>query len=165
MRLITSALLLTPLMIQGPATRAIPLASTMEDTSRQREYNVTGSQSQISYGDNIAGDADGAYDFSDTSTRFGSAMDIFPNETNFSMGLISFDNHLVTGVGNAFLRHSSVGASNAVLIVVMFSCRNQWADNYMKGCVTDLRMKVRNLGSTTLQLRVGFNHDVGERGT
>ena len=70
MRLITSAPLFTTLMIQRPSTRAIPLASTMGDTSRQRENNVTGSQSQISYGDDIAGDADGAYDFSDTSTRF-----------------------------------------------------------------------------------------------
>lgn len=78
--------------------QTIDLAGQADPNSFVAEYNITGSQAQINFGDGTPGDDDGMYDVTNLSTQFGSA-DVFPNEDNFSIGSLTYDTGAVTGVG------------------------------------------------------------------
>ncbi|MEM1025408.1 MAG: hypothetical protein AAGD10_12075 [Myxococcota bacterium] len=84
-------------MIDGDGT--ISLASEMEAMSRIAEFNLTGAQAQIGFGDGGMGDRDGVNDVNDPSIEFGSGLDIFPRETSFLVGSLSFDGDEATGCG------------------------------------------------------------------
>ena len=99
MRKLQLVALLTSMMVHPSLAATVPLASLMDGTSNVREDALTGSQSQISFGDGGPGDADGAYDISDLSVRFGTKVDIFPNENNFSVGTLVYDDAAATGYG------------------------------------------------------------------
>ena len=89
----------TLLLPSSAFAASVSLASIMDGDSRLREFGVTGTHSQISFGDGSVGDADGAYDVNDPSVLFGTPLDVFPNESSFSVGSIDYDTTGVTGVG------------------------------------------------------------------
>jgi hypothetical protein len=76
----------------------LSLASTMNPNGSLTDFGITGVRSQINFGSGAAGDADGFYNAANTSQQFGSA-DMFPNETNFAVGTLSYSNAALTNVG------------------------------------------------------------------
>lgn len=75
----------------------IELASAI-DTGEIREFEITGSQANISFGDGTPGDADGLYAVDDPTMAFGS-LDLFPNEADFVVGMLTYDRMLVCDTG------------------------------------------------------------------
>lgn len=79
--------------------QTISLAGEADGSSRISEFDLTGAFAQIDFGDGGPGDADGAYSVADETGPFGSALDVFPNETNFGVGNLMFDDSTLTGFG------------------------------------------------------------------
>lgn len=89
------------LVLGGVASAGvISLAGPADPDSRISEFDLTGSFSQIDRGDGGPGDADGGYDVADGSGPFnGFAVDVFPKETAFDLGSLTFDDSGATGIG------------------------------------------------------------------
>lgn len=93
--------------------QTIDLASTMDPSGYFGESTATGSFARIDLGDGSlgsvganTGDADGLYNFnnrfepaSNVGGTFGTPVDMFPNEENFNVGTISYDDSQVSGIG------------------------------------------------------------------
>ncbi|MEM9374212.1 MAG: PEP-CTERM sorting domain-containing protein [Planctomycetota bacterium] len=77
--------------------QTIDLAGTAAGDSRISEFAVTGSFAQIDMGDGSPGDADGLYSVVDGAS-FG-IIDVFPNETAFGLGDLTYDAGSLTGSG------------------------------------------------------------------
>lgn len=85
----------------------IPLASTMNGSSYMAEDLMTGGFSRINLGTGASGDRDGHYAWNGISdpatisspTPLGSGWDLFPNETSFVFGSITYDDTGLTGIG------------------------------------------------------------------
>ena len=80
----------------------VSLASAMDATTGFSESTITAAQGRINLGSGGAGDADAAYDIATGSTLLGSAIDLFPNQPNeadFTVGSVSFDDAGLSGVG------------------------------------------------------------------
>ncbi|MEM9080591.1 MAG: hypothetical protein AAGC74_07875 [Verrucomicrobiota bacterium] len=90
------------------------LASTMSDDSTISEFDLTASFARLGNGDGSSPDADGFWDLSNPTVRFGSenpitsANDVFPNENNFSLGSLTFDPSSLIGSGSETIAISSV---------------------------------------------------------
>lgn len=89
---------LSILSLSTAQAQIINLAGQADPTSFMAEYDITGVQAQINFGDGTAGDADGLYNVADLSQSFGSA-DVFPRESNFSIGSLSYNDGAITGSG------------------------------------------------------------------
>ncbi|MEM9825857.1 MAG: PEP-CTERM sorting domain-containing protein [Planctomycetota bacterium] len=70
----------------------------MNGNSFIAEYDITGVQSQINFGDGSAGDGDGFYNVANLSQQFGTS-DFFPNEIDFGIGTLTYDDTGLIGVG------------------------------------------------------------------
>ncbi|MEM9081582.1 MAG: hypothetical protein AAGC74_12920 [Verrucomicrobiota bacterium] len=90
----------------------LSLASTMDPASRITEYNITGSFTSIENGDGSAVDIDGFYDINNPSNQFGNGTgdrhNTFPNEENFSIGTLEFDETLIVGTGTEIIPVTAV---------------------------------------------------------
>ncbi|MEM7754084.1 MAG: hypothetical protein AAF297_00445 [Planctomycetota bacterium] len=79
--------------------QTIDLAGLAGGDGRLSEFDLTGAFAQIDFGDGTPGDADGAYLLADSSGPLGTALDVFPNETSFGLGGLTFDDTGLSGVG------------------------------------------------------------------
>jgi len=84
--------------VSAVQAQTVDLAGQADPSSFLAEFNLTGVQSQINFGDGSAGDADGFYNVANLSQQFGSG-DTFPNEGNFSIGNLTYDTSVITGSG------------------------------------------------------------------
>jgi len=94
-----NAVFLASAIATAAAAQTVDLASTARGDSRISEFDLTGAFAQINFGDGGPGDADGAYSVVDNSGPFGSALDVFPNESAFGLGNLTYDDSGFTGVG------------------------------------------------------------------
>lgn len=97
--MLKSCIACVALLASGGVAQTIDLAGAADGASRISEFNLTGAFAQIDFGDGGTGDADGAYSLVDDSGPLGTALDVFPSETNFGVGSLSFDNASFTGAG------------------------------------------------------------------
>lgn len=79
------------------AAQTIDLAGVADGDSRISEFQATASYAQINLGSGAPGDADGLYSTVDDAP-FG-VVDVFPNETAFGIGDLTYDVGAVTGSG------------------------------------------------------------------
>jgi len=77
----------------------IPLASDMDPNGGITEDALTGGQGRINLGDGSPGDADALYNINDDTQLFGTPIDLFPSEADFSVGSITVDGSTVAGSG------------------------------------------------------------------
>ena len=77
----------------------LPLAGPADPGSHMAEFELTGSWAQIDFGDGTPGDGDGFYDVNNLSHQWGGDVDVFPNETAFTLGTLTFDTGSLTNIG------------------------------------------------------------------
>ena len=104
----------------------VPLASTMNPESFMSDSKVTGSISRISLGDGSANDIDGGYNIANESQLFGSGFNLFPNEANFSVGSLSYDDALLNGTGTEFIGINSIDLNTFFSDDISMSAREAW---------------------------------------
>ena len=104
----------------------VPLASTMNSDSFMSDTQVTGSISRIRFGDGSANDIDGGYNISNENQLFGSGFNLFPNEANFSIGSLTYDDSLLNGTGTEFIGISSINLNNFGNVDISISAREAW---------------------------------------
>lgn len=98
---------LLALSASASAVTTVQLASVMNPNSFMAEYDITGVQAQIGFGDGTAGDADGLYDVNNLTQQFGSA-NVFPRESAFTVGSLTYDEAGVTGIGTESVAITSI---------------------------------------------------------
>lgn len=104
----------------------VPLASTMNSDSFMSETQVTGSISRIRFGDGSANDIDGGHNISNENQLFGSGYNLFPNETNFSIGSLTYDDSLLKGTGTEIIGISSIDLNPFGNVDISISAREAW---------------------------------------
>ncbi len=99
--LLLTALVVTMGVIAQSDARAatVPLNSTMDPNGGITESQLTAGQGRINLGDGNPGDADAVYDINDSRVLFGTPIDLFPNEAEFTVGSITVDDAGITGSG------------------------------------------------------------------
>ncbi|MEM1222580.1 MAG: hypothetical protein AAGH40_07425 [Verrucomicrobiota bacterium] len=108
---INQILLTSCLITATTSAQMINLDTLMDAASYIGEDSATGSFARINAGDGSlgsaganTGDADGLYPFAnaeetDPGSLLGSSVDLFPRETNFKVGNITYDTSLISGSG------------------------------------------------------------------
>jgi hypothetical protein len=89
------------------AAVVVSLASTMNGSSYISERDATGVGAQINLGNGLPGDRDGlnlvsnvpADNIRPTGAAVGGAINFFPNEVNFGVGSLTYDDIGLTGIG------------------------------------------------------------------
>tara|TARA_B100001057_G_scaffold293998_1_gene294078 strand:- start:4304 stop:5032 length:729 start_codon:yes stop_codon:yes gene_type:complete len=104
----------------------VPLASTMNSDSFMSETQVTGSISRIRFGDGSANDIDGGYNISNENQLFGGGYNLFPNEANFSIGSLTYDDSLINGTGTEIIGISSIDLNPFGNVDISISAREAW---------------------------------------
>lgn len=125
----------------------IPLTSTMNGSSYMAEDMISGGFSRINLGTGASGDRDGHYAWDGVSdpatisspTSIGSGWDLFPNETSFVIGSITYDG---TGL---------VGGSGTVPITAV-NLGNFWASGSSTTDISDTALDLWFFGGP-----VGFS--------
>ena len=108
------------------ANVTVPLASTMDSDSFMSDSQVTGSIARIGLGDGSANDVDGGYNIANENQLFGSGFNLFPTETNFIVGSLSYDNSVLTGVGTEIIGVSSIDLNSLSDTDISSSAREAW---------------------------------------
>lgn len=109
-----------PAMFAGAAllpgvalAQTVSLSGPADADSRITEIGAFSAFAQIDFGDGMPGDADGAYSIIDDSL-FGTGVDVFPNETAFSVGSVSYDDGILNGSGPETLPVTAIDLSSFV---------------------------------------------------
>lgn len=108
----------------------LDLATTMDGDSFISESTLTGAIAQINFGDGSLGDDDGLYDINDPSTLLegsggGGGVDIFPGETAFAVGGLTYLDEDVVGIGTEVVGVDSLDLS-AWSNDIPVAGRNDW---------------------------------------
>ncbi|MEM9480532.1 MAG: hypothetical protein AAGA58_12835 [Verrucomicrobiota bacterium] len=99
-RTLTLSLVLGALLANAQAVTTISLASLMDPNGGFTIAPIPTGRVQINLGDGTPGDRDGRWLPTDTSVPVGGAgFDAFPNEENFSVGSLDYDEALIFGTG------------------------------------------------------------------
>ncbi|MEO1498615.1 MAG: hypothetical protein AAFV43_15835 [Planctomycetota bacterium] len=93
-------LTLVALATAAPTLAAsVPLASTMNPNGTISESTLTGETFVISNG--VGTVANGLAGDDDSNPAFGGAINLFPNEANFSIGALDFDTAAISAIGTS----------------------------------------------------------------
>ncbi|MEM9066056.1 MAG: hypothetical protein AAGB51_11260 [Planctomycetota bacterium] len=111
MRDLASGLVLALCMAGVSHAGMVSLEGTANGSSRISEFNLTGAFAQIDFGDGSPGDADGAYLIGSEAGPLGTNLDIFPNETSFGVGSLSFDDSGISGSGTETVAATAIDLS------------------------------------------------------
>ena len=167
MKLRPFAYALSLLALPAPAA-TLNLSSTMNGDSYFGDPVLTGSFSQINLGTGLPGDIDGAYDLADlgkTNPRlFGSGVDVFPNESAFGVGSLTYSDPL--GIGSETVPIDSVDLTqiSSDISVVGLGLITQVTGNFAFGNVDasdTVSFQDGKLSGLDLALDAAFQVDTG----
>ena len=126
MKLTSLVLPLSLVALPAAAVTVVPLASTMNEEGFISDRDITGGISRISLGDGSASDLDGVYNVNDETQLFGSGINLYPNEGNFTVGSLTYDETDLTGSGTEVISIATLNLASLAASDIPAAARLGW---------------------------------------